>query len=85
MAPQVKALLQGQLVVSAKEADGSPADATGVQLQGVLDELLFHDGPLGASVSGQAVDVALWAPTAQQVWGVLRSRRSHQAVHWAVV
>ena len=40
---------------------------TGVQLQGVLDELLFYEGPLGATASGQGVQVTLWAPTAQQV------------------
>ena len=32
VAPQVRALLKGQLVVSAEEADGSPVDATGAGL-----------------------------------------------------
>ena len=40
---------------------------TGLQLPGVIDELCFHDGPLGARVSGEGTSMAVWAPTAQQV------------------
>lgn len=39
----------------------------GIQLQGVLDELCFYDGPLGATVTKEDVQLTVWAPTAQQV------------------
>ncbi|EIE23312.1 alpha-1,6-glucosidase, partial [Coccomyxa subellipsoidea C-169] len=64
-------LLKHQLVVSVAEADGTPVDATGIQLQGVLDELCFYDGPLGATVTKEDVQLTVWAPTAQQVMELL--------------
>ncbi|KAK9903518.1 hypothetical protein WJX75_007894 [Coccomyxa subellipsoidea] len=67
MPEQVLALLKQQLVVSVAEADGTPVDATGVQLQGVLDELCFYDGPLGATLTQDSVQLTVWAPTAQQM------------------
>ncbi|GAX86296.1 hypothetical protein CEUSTIGMA_g13708.t1, partial [Chlamydomonas eustigma] len=46
-------------------------DATGVQLQGVLDDLFTYDGPLGyhsaESYSSDVGSVRVWAPTAQKV------------------
>jgi hypothetical protein len=39
----------------------------GIQLQGVLDELYFYEGPLGANLEGGGVSIAVWAPTAQEV------------------
>lgn len=39
----------------------------GVQLQGVLDELCFYDGQLGATLKKDSVQLTVWAPTAQQV------------------
>ena len=44
-----------------------PPLGAGVQLQGVLDELLFYGGPLGATLSADSVRLDVWAPTAQQV------------------
>ncbi len=44
---QVQALLQGQLVVSVREADGTPVDATGV-LAGRISlswKALWHSRP----------------------------------------
>jgi len=42
---------------------------TGVQLAGVLDDVLAYEGPLGVSMEsrGNAVKIMLWAPTAQRV------------------
>ena len=40
---------------------------TGLQLPGVIDELCFYDGPLGARVSDEGTSIDVWAPTAQQV------------------
>lgn len=38
-----------------------------MQCPGVLDDLYFYEGPLGASFSSDGVSISLWAPTAQQV------------------
>lgn len=43
------------------------AGSAGVQLQGVLDQLFYYPGPLGAEVGPHAVALRVWAPTAQQV------------------
>ena len=59
------AILKGQTAVSAAAADGSPVDATSIQIPGVLDDLFFYDGTLGAEVFGGTVAMRLWAPTAQ--------------------
>ena len=42
----------------------------GVQLQGVLDELCFYEGPLGACLMPEQISITVWAPTAQQVASV---------------
>lgn len=65
-APPAEQLLAAQLAVAVSDAGGQALDATGLQLAGVLDDLYCYDGPLGASI-GDSVDVALWAPTAQDV------------------
>lgn len=39
----------------------------GAQLQGVLDELFFYEGPLGACITAAGVELHVWAPTAHQV------------------
>ncbi len=65
-APRAAAWLRGQVAISVRNADGT-GDATGVQLPGVLDDLLAWDGPLGATWAGGAPSLRLWAPTAQKV------------------
>ncbi len=42
------------------------ARRAGVQLQGVLDQLFFYSGPLGAELGAGGAAVRVWAPTAQQ-------------------
>ncbi|KAG2494697.1 hypothetical protein HYH03_007213 [Edaphochlamys debaryana] len=62
-------LVRGQLLVSVCDAGGTALDGTGVQIQGLLDEILTYDGPLGdhpdAATGGHAI--TLWAPTATDV------------------
>jgi pullulanase-type alpha-1,6-glucosidase len=65
--PVVPLVLKGQTAVSAAAGDGTPIDATSIQIPGVLDDLFYYDGPLGAEVSGGATTLRLWAPTAQSV------------------
>jgi pullulanase len=63
---QVPSLLEDQLVLV--KFNGSQAvDATSLQLPGVLDDLFYFDGRLGAHFADGAVQFRLWAPTAQKV------------------
>ena len=67
------ALLQGQLVVVAKNTEGKVIDATGMQLASVLDAVYAtgdtgaQNETLGAVVNGSAATFKLWAPTAKNV------------------
>jgi pullulanase-type alpha-1,6-glucosidase len=63
----VPAILKGQFAVSAAAGDGTPIDATALQIPGVLDELYAYDGDLGVVWMGGAPSLVLWAPTAQSV------------------
>ncbi|KAK9836409.1 hypothetical protein WJX84_012438 [Apatococcus fuscideae] len=64
---QVGDLVQMQLAIFAQKSPGQPLAATGIQMQGVLDEGFYYDGPLGASEGGGGTHFGLWAPTAQSV------------------
>jgi pullulanase len=66
-AAEVPDALKGQVAVSAKDASGDLLDATSLQIPGVLDDLYTYLGPLGATFSGGAPTLRLWAPTAQSV------------------
>jgi pullulanase len=63
---QVPSLLKDQLVL-VKFNDAQAVDATSLQLPGVLDDLFYFDGQLGANFADGAVQFSLWAPTAQKV------------------
>ena len=63
---QIPALLKDQLVL-VKFNGTQAADATSLQIPGVLDDLFYFDGELGARRSGEEVQFRLWAPTAQSV------------------
>ncbi len=64
--PAVPALLKGELVL-AKMNDTATADTTSLQVAGVLDDLFYFDGELGAQLSGDRIRFRLWAPTARSV------------------
>lgn len=68
-------LLKGQLAIVAMNG-GIVANATGLQIPGVLDDLYTYAGPLGLEFMAQdpnlpytygPIDVRLWAPTAKSV------------------
>ncbi len=63
--PRMPALLKGQLVLVAEDAQGRLLAATNLQTPGALDDWYAADqaAELGATPKG----FALWAPTAQQV------------------
>ncbi|MFT6985393.1 MAG: pullulanase [Psychromonas sp.] len=70
----IDTLVQGQLVVVAKNTEGKVFDATGVQLAPALDAVYANavtdpakDETLGAVVNGTAAMFKLWAPTAKNV------------------
>jgi pullulanase len=64
--PRVPGLLKCELVL-AKTNDETTADATFLQIAGVLDDLFYFDGDLGAHFSEGEIRFRLWAPTAQSV------------------
>ena len=64
---EVAKALKSQLAISAKDDKGELLDATALQIPGALDDLYTYDGPLGATFSGGAPTLRLWAPTARSV------------------
>ncbi|MER5934679.1 pullulanase-type alpha-1,6-glucosidase [Streptomyces sp. NPDC002054] len=64
---RVREALRGQLVASARAANGAVLAATGVQLAGVLDDLYANQAALGPVFTGAGVRLSVWAPTAQRV------------------
>jgi pullulanase-type alpha-1,6-glucosidase len=63
-------LLRGQVAVAATASDGTLADATGLQIPGVLDDLYAAAAAaakLGPIWNGGAPTLSLWAPTATEV------------------
>ena len=63
----IAALVKGQLAVAIYDGEGNIVDATGIQMPGLLDAAFAFDGTLGATVGDDAIDFALWAPTARSV------------------
>ncbi|WP_162500718.1 pullulanase-type alpha-1,6-glucosidase [Streptomyces sp. 3211] len=64
---RVREALRGQLVASARAANGAVLAATGVQLAGVLDDLYATTASLGPVFKDGRPTFSVWAPTAQQV------------------
>ncbi|GLZ62173.1 pullulanase-type alpha-1,6-glucosidase [Micromonospora sp. NBRC 107095] len=66
---KVPAALRGQLLVTARDAEGALLAATGVQIPGVLDDVYSRaaDATLGPTFAGRTPSLALWAPTARSV------------------
>lgn len=64
---RVRDALRGQLVASARAANGAVLAATGVQLAGVLDDLYTTTAPLGPVFKDGRPTLSLWAPTARTV------------------
>ncbi|MEU9944883.1 pullulanase-type alpha-1,6-glucosidase [Streptomyces lavendulae] len=64
---RVRDALRGQLVASARAANGAVLAATGVQLAGVLDDLYSTGAPLGPVFKDGRPTLSVWAPTARQV------------------
>ncbi|MFF0214856.1 pullulanase-type alpha-1,6-glucosidase [Streptomyces vinaceus] len=64
---RVREALRGQLVASARAANGAVLAATGVQLAGVLDDLYANTAALGPVFEDGRPTLSVWAPTARKV------------------
>ncbi|MER6515583.1 pullulanase-type alpha-1,6-glucosidase [Streptomyces sp. NPDC001553] len=64
---RVREALRGQLVASARAANGAVLAATGVQLAGVLDDLYATTAALGPVFEDGRPTLSVWAPTARKV------------------
>ncbi len=60
-------VLTGQFLVTGTDSTGNLTYVTGVQDAGVLDDLFYYPGQLGAVFSNGQLSVNVWAPTAQSV------------------
>ncbi len=60
-------ILKSEVAIAAYDTTGKLMAATGVQMQGVLDDLYKYDGDLGVIYHGDTPTLKLWAPTAQSV------------------
>lgn len=66
--PLIPEILKGELAIAAYDAQGKLVDATGIQIQGVLDDLYSYGGDLGVIYSQQGIpSLKVWAPTAKSV------------------
>jgi pullulanase-type alpha-1,6-glucosidase len=64
---EVREILRGQVAVSARDGQGALADATSLQIPGVLDDLYPYQGPLGVAFAAGVPTLRVWAPTARSV------------------
>jgi pullulanase len=65
----IKQALKGELAFSVVSSTGTLLYATGLQIPGVLDDLYYYSGKLGAvfNENSNPVRLKVWAPTAQSV------------------
>ncbi|MGA2847630.1 MAG: pullulanase-type alpha-1,6-glucosidase [Terracidiphilus sp.] len=63
----MQAALTGQIVIQAIDSSGNLEYISEVQDAGVLDDLFYYSGPLGAVFARGELSINLWAPTAQSV------------------
>ncbi len=63
----LKQALKSQLAVKATDAGGTLQYVTGLQIAGILDDLFYYSGPLGATFQRGKISINVWAPTAQSV------------------
>ena len=85
---EAKDVVKNQLVVAGYDAEGKPVEATYVQADLILDDLYTkgeddaNEANLGVSYDNGMIDVALWAPTAQDVkLKVYNSDKGNTATH----
>ena len=64
---QVPDILKSEMAIAAYDNSGQLVDNTGIQIQGVLDDLYSYSGNLGVIYDRHTPELKLWAPTAKAV------------------
>ena len=64
---QIPEILRGEIAIAAYDHNGKLLDTTGMQIQGVLDDLYTYSGELGVIYHQGIPTLKLWAPTAKSV------------------
>ena len=64
---EVPNILQSEIAIAAYDESDNLSDVSGIQIQGVLDDLYRYSGDLGVIYNRQIPELKLWAPTAQSV------------------
>ncbi len=72
----LKRALTGQIVVDATDSAGHLKYVSGMQNAGVLDDLFYYSGRLGAVFSNGQLSISVWAPSAQSVKLLLYSHEN---------
>ncbi len=66
--PLIPEILRGEIAIAAYDQQGKLVDATGIQIQGVLDAVYSYSGPLGVTYDEEGIPALhVWAPTAKSV------------------
>lgn len=65
--PLISAIVKSESAIAAYDEDGKLIEATGIQLQGVLDALYAYSGELGVIYNQGTPTLKVWAPTAKSV------------------
>ncbi len=60
-------ILKSEMAIAAYNEKGQLIDITGVQIQGVLDDLYSYSGELGVIYQEGIPTIKVWAPTAQSI------------------
>lgn len=63
----VPEILKSEVAIAAYNESGKLVSSTGIQMQGVLDDLYSYSGELGLIYSDAMPTLKLWAPTARSV------------------
>nr|MDJ0716368.1 hypothetical protein [Prochloraceae cyanobacterium] len=64
---QIPDIVKSEVAIAAYDNSGKLVDTTGIQIQGVLDDLYSYSGNLGVIYDRQTPELKLWAPTAKTV------------------
>ncbi|MDJ0735428.1 MAG: pullulanase-type alpha-1,6-glucosidase [Nostocaceae cyanobacterium] len=60
-------ILKSEIAIAAYDKNSNLIDTTGIQIQGVLDDIYTYEGELGVIYSNGIPTLKLWAPTAKSV------------------
>ena len=67
LSAQIPDIVKSEVAIAAYDNSGKLVDTTGIQIQGVLDDLYSYSGNLGVIYDRDTPELKLWAPTAKAV------------------